>query len=231
MNRLALLTVAAAAGLSGCASPARYVEKTTDSGIVAIPAPTDSWPTYNRSAAQELIRKHVGPNFEIVSEGEAAVGTSTLNNQRVNTEQGNSSMNPLMPAQRQTVTNTSLTQNVTEWRIAYRKKTPASFVGTTGGMPGMPIGGSMPIGGGMPAGGNMPMGGGSSVGPAGGMGAPAIGTPTMSTPPGVQQTQYVPAAGMGLGAQPAPGVVPPVGPVGGPISPVGGGGHTTGWGP
>src|SRR5205814_1598984 len=54
MNRLALLTVAAAAGLSGCASPARYVEKTTDSGIVAIPAPTDSWPTYNRSAAQEL---------------------------------------------------------------------------------------------------------------------------------------------------------------------------------
>ena len=128
-------------------------------------------------------------------------------------------------------TNTSLTQNVSEWRIAYRKKTPASFVGTTGGMPGMPIGGSMPIGGGMPAGGSMPIGGGPSVGPAGGMGAPAIGTPTMSTPPGVQQTQYVPAAGMGLGAQPAPGVVPPVGPVGGPISPVGGGGHTTGWGP
>ena len=127
MNRLVLGVVALVAGLSGCASPARYIERTGDTGVVAIPANTDAFPTYNRSEAMALIQKHVGPNFEIVEEREVATGKRTLNDQQVNNEQTWNTSNPLLPANKQTVQNTTTTQDVTEWRIAYRKKVPNSF--------------------------------------------------------------------------------------------------------
>src|SRR5262245_56500841 len=123
MNRLVLGSVALVAALSGCASPARYVERTGDTGVIAIPANTDSFPSYNRSEAMALIHKHVGANFEILEEREVATGKRTLNDQQVNNEQTWNTSNPLLPANKQTVQNTTTTQDVTEWRIAYRKKT------------------------------------------------------------------------------------------------------------
>ena len=63
-----LVLAAVVAGLSGCASPARYVETQGDTGVVAIPSNSDVWPNYNRKAAMALIEKHVGPNYEIVEE-------------------------------------------------------------------------------------------------------------------------------------------------------------------
>jgi hypothetical protein len=127
MNRVLLGVAALVAGLSGCASPARYVERTGDSGVVAIPANTDSFPSYNRSEAMALIHKHVGSSFEIVEEREVATGKRTLNDQQVNNEQTWNTSNPLLPASKQSVQNTTTTQDVTEWRIAYRKKAPMSI--------------------------------------------------------------------------------------------------------
>lgn len=112
MTRFLVLGVVVVLGsLSGCASPARYVERTGDSGIVAIPANTDAWPSYNRREAMALIQKHVGGNFEIIEEREVPTGKRTLNDQQVNNGQSH-----------QTVQNTTTTQDVTEWRIAYRRK-------------------------------------------------------------------------------------------------------------
>ena len=126
MNRLVLGVAAIVAGLSGCASPARYVERSGETGVIAIPANTDSFPSYNRSEAMALIQKHIGSNFEIVEEREVATGKRTLNDQQVNNEQTWNTSNPLLPANKQTVQNTTTTQDMTEWRIAYRRKTTQS---------------------------------------------------------------------------------------------------------
>jgi hypothetical protein len=203
MNRLVLGVAALVAGLSGCASPARYIERTGDTGVVAIPSNTDAWPSYNRHEAMELIRKHVGPNYDIIEEREVATGKTTLNNQQVNNEQTWNSSNPFLPANRQTVNNTTTTHDVTEWRIAYRKRMIPG--------PQMPTGGSaLPIG----------MSPGVGTAPAGGV------------PPGgtaVQQPQYPhPATGTtpGTSMQPAGGAMPlapgaGVVPAVGPVAPVG----------
>jgi hypothetical protein len=156
MTRVTFGVLAVLAGLSGCASPAKYVSKDsqTASGVVAIPANTDTWPTYNRRAALALIEKHVGPNFEIIEEREVATGQRTTNNQQVN---GNQAFGE------------TTTQDVTEWRIAYRKKSgPPTGITPVGGM--QPV--RLPGGAGavQPAGGLVPsMAPGAGVIPAGGV--------------------------------------------------------------
>jgi hypothetical protein len=162
MNRLMWGLLLVICGSSGCASQARFIEQNADSGVVAIPSNTDSWPTYNRRAALALIEKHIGPHYEIVERREVATGTATTNNQNVNNEQTWNSSNPLLPANKQTVTTTTTTRDVTEWRIAYRRKAmPNSTVGanpTPGATPGLtPAGGVAPAGpGAQPAGGIVP---------------------------------------------------------------------------
>jgi hypothetical protein len=177
MNRLVLGVAALLAALSGCASPARFVERTPDSGVVAIPANTDVWPSYNRTEAMDLIRKHVGSNFEIVEEKEVPTGKTTVNNQQVNSD-------PTF--NRQTMNNTTTTQDMLEWRIAYRRK-PASNIGTW--MNGGQLGGAIPAGGAQPLG--------SAIQPLGGPLAP-VG-PGIVPPVG-------PAAGAGMGAGAGTGV-------------------------
>lgn len=118
---LGLVTLA-----GGCATPARYIEKKGDEGVVAIPANTDAWPSYNRRAAIELIQKHVGVNYEILDEREVVTGQSTHNNQQVNTEQTVNRTIPFLPAEKQTITNTTTQRDITEWRITYRRKAGAA---------------------------------------------------------------------------------------------------------
>jgi hypothetical protein len=79
MNRASVFVLlACAAATAGCASQARVVKlnKEEGSGTVAIPNNTDSWPFYNRTAAEDLIAKQVGPSYRIVSEGEFVKGKS-----------------------------------------------------------------------------------------------------------------------------------------------------------
>jgi hypothetical protein len=154
MNRLMIGVAALVAAVSGCATPARYVEKNPESGVVAIPANTDTFPTYYHTEAIDLIRRHVGSNFEIVEEREVPTGQMTVNNQHVNNDDMFKS---------QTVKNTTMTQEVKEWHIVYRKK--ASPVRGDG----MQLGAS---GGLAPAGGAAA--GGGSVKPADGI-VPPVG--------------------------------------------------------
>jgi hypothetical protein len=142
--------VLALAFAGGCASPAKYVEKRGDSGIVAIPANTDVWPSYNRRAALDLIQKHVGA-FEILEEREVVVGQSTHNNQQVNSEQTFNREIPFLPAEKQTISNTTTQRDITEWRIVYRRlDAPRSIggagnFGNSGAAPGLtPAGGLAP---------------------------------------------------------------------------------------
>jgi len=173
MNRLVFGVAALVAALSGCASPARYVERTGESGVVAIPANTDVFPSYNRSEAMALIQKHVGSNFEIVEEHEVATGKRTFNDQQVNNEQTWNTSNPLLPANKQSVQNTTTTQDVTEWRIAYRKKVPTSIGSAPRGSSVAPAGGTQAA---SPVGVNS-----AAVQPAGGI-VPPVG-PTSSVVP------------------------------------------------
>jgi hypothetical protein len=141
---IAVAVVGLVALAGGCASPARYIEKKGDEGVVAIPANTDTWPSHNRRAAIELIQKHVGVNYEILDEREVVTGQSTHNNQQVNTEQTVNRTIPFLPAEKQTITNTTTQHDLTEWRITYRRKASA-VPGINGGYP--PVGGLAPVGG------------------------------------------------------------------------------------
>jgi len=170
MTRVMLAAAAVVASLSGCASPARYVETQGDIGVVAIPSNSDVWPNYNRKAAVALIEKHVGPDYEIIEEREIATGQRTFNNQQVQNEQTWNMTNPLLPANKQTVQNTTTTHDVTEWRIAYRKRAgaPAGSMGAGVVQQTKYLPGSGAATGVKPAGGVVPsMAPGAAVTPAG----------------------------------------------------------------
>src|SRR5690606_31215537 len=108
---------------------ARYVEKQGDAGVIAIPNNTDHWPSHHRREAIALIQKHVGPDYEILEEREVVTGQATQNNQQVNTEQTANRRNPNLPGEKQTVTGTVTQSDITEWRIAYRRKArPEPFI-------------------------------------------------------------------------------------------------------
>lgn len=121
MTRMLLAVAAVTAGLSGCATPARDIswDPLSGTGVVAIPDNSNTFPTYYRNEALALIEKHVGPNYEIVEEREVPIGQTTLNNHHVNNE---------------SMLGITTTKNLTEYHIAYRKKTLPTTV--TPGLPG-----------------------------------------------------------------------------------------------
>ncbi len=149
MRRFLVLTAAVAVASSvGCAN-ARYVQKAGDEGVIAIPANSDVWPSFNRTNALRMIEEHVGPAYEIVEEREVKTGTATTNTQNTNVEQTVNSQVPFLPAQKQTTTTTTTAADSTEYQIHYRKR--------TGGMTGFPgTGAVVPTGGATPAGGVVP---------------------------------------------------------------------------
>ncbi len=102
---IAICAVGIVGLLSGCVS-ARYVERNPDSGIVAVADNTNQWPSYNRDKAMELIRNHVGPDFEIVKEEEVVTGKVTRNDQPVSQVPV---WNPIV-------------EDVTAWFIHYRRR-------------------------------------------------------------------------------------------------------------
>ena len=179
MNRLVLGLAALVAAASGCASPARYVERGSESGVVAVPTNTDAFPTYYYSEAMALIRKHVGTDFEIVDEREFKTGQQTFNDQKVNNEETWNTSNPFLPATRKTVQNTTTTKDVSEWRIAYRKKMRPAGTNASPGTGEVGRGGTTT--GVTPAGGPAPVN--TSVQPAGGI-VPPVGPTAPVAPAG-----------------------------------------------
>jgi hypothetical protein len=126
---VAVCAVLSLAALSGCTT-ARYVQKNTDSGIVAVSDSSNVWPTYNRDKAIELIVQHVGPDYEIVKEEETVTGQRTLNNQHVNQVPTRDPVIPFMTTTQTVVTESQTTEDVKAWFIHYRKK-GTSLAGAT----------------------------------------------------------------------------------------------------
>lgn len=112
-------------GSVGCASTsARSVFRDRDGGVVAVPDNTDAFPSYHRSEAMDLIREHVGKNFEIVKEEEYVLGPVVTNETHFSRRPILNWLLPWKLAESATTTNTSSTRNNTEYRIQYQR-TPA----------------------------------------------------------------------------------------------------------
>ena len=60
--------------VSGCAGP-RFVEVDRSGAVVAIPANTNTWPTYHRDKLDAMLRERFPNGYEIVSEEEVVTGS------------------------------------------------------------------------------------------------------------------------------------------------------------
>jgi hypothetical protein len=143
-----LVSLLGMAALTGCAN-ARYVQVDRDSGVVSMPANTNCWPTYYRDHAEALMRQKCPSGYEVVREEEEVVGQTAHTNTHTDTnpsptlnfggvqsdsnregknEHGSSSFAgiavPLGPTHENSRQTTNY-QNVTEWRIYYRAKSPS----------------------------------------------------------------------------------------------------------
>jgi hypothetical protein len=143
-NIVVLLAAVAATSMVGCAK-ARHVEVTQQGGVVAIPSNTNSWPSYYRNQAEELIRQKCPNGYEIVQEEELVTGKVAHTNSRTKTEraptldlgrfhndaeesEGSSTSLaglsvPLGKTREETNETTDYT-DMTEYRIYYRPKSP-----------------------------------------------------------------------------------------------------------
>ncbi len=119
MKRIPFLVFLLAAG---CATTtARPILRDRDGGVVAIPDNSDRFPDYNRSQAEDLIREHVGKNFEIVREEEYVIGPVTTSVTNFTKRPALGWLIPWRWNDRATTTSTSATRNQTEYRLQYRK--------------------------------------------------------------------------------------------------------------
>ncbi|HEY8504282.1 MAG TPA: hypothetical protein VIL46_06840 [Gemmataceae bacterium] len=114
--------VALLAAGAGCSS-ARHVVKEPTGGVVAIPSNSDFWPFYHRSQAEALMRRHLGPGgYEIVREEEVVTGAVTHHNGVANAHHVENEKKPGRGWTHESVSQTSHTQQTTEWHIHYRAK-------------------------------------------------------------------------------------------------------------
>lgn len=131
MKRGWFVVIAGVAGLTGCASPVKDVsfDPVSGTGVVAIPENTDVWPTYYRSQAMARIQSRVGPAFEIIEEQEVVVGQTTTNSRQIEGDGGGTTASG-----RKMIFDLTTTRDLTEYRIAFRRKAPVSV--TPPGTPG-----------------------------------------------------------------------------------------------
>lgn len=141
-----LIVMGCVTGSMGCAS-ARYVSKQGDSGVIAIPANTDTWPFHYRQEGESLIRQHVGADYEIVDEREVVTGSRVTNNQQTQSELVPNKRQPNAPGERTVTSGTVNSTNTTEWQIAYKRRTSGGAGAVTGNAPApaiLPTGGTQP---------------------------------------------------------------------------------------
>ena len=119
MRSIYLLGLLALLTITGCQS-ARYVLKTETDGVVAIPS-NSGWPNH-REKADELMDNHFPSGYVIEKEEEVVVGQVTQTHHSQSGNQHNKKKNKVF---RQSGHETTTTTDQTEWRISYRKATPA----------------------------------------------------------------------------------------------------------
>ena len=147
MNRILVAFVAAgAAHAAGCTS-ARYVQRGMDEGVVAVPDRSNSWPSFNNDKAINLIKEHVGPDYEIVEDYPSSTGPQPPRGNGLTPVKDPSTNNQMffMPNDtRPRALPTNDQAHGTEVHIRYRKKSvggasgwlpPATTMTTAAGLP------------------------------------------------------------------------------------------------
>ncbi len=198
MKRISFAALALLAGIPGCWTPAKVVQRPTDSVVIAIPENTDVWPTHYRAAAEALAKQELGTSYIKVDEKEVVVGANNA-------------------------TPTSSTGAATkQYRITYIKKPPQQIplggpLPTGVGARPLPSGAGLGAGV-QPAGGNVP----NAYQPGGMTGAgsmPMSGTMNASMGGGAMGTGSMGSGAMGTGSMGSGAMgnsaIPNVGPAGG----------------
>ena len=104
--------------LSGCVS-ARYVLKDSNSGVVAMPSNSNSWPSHHRDKAEALMREQFPNGYVIELEEEAVVGQQT--DFKEDRDGGSVKLGKFeIGTGKRSGTQTTVNQN--EWRIHYRRR-------------------------------------------------------------------------------------------------------------
>jgi len=101
-------------GTSGCLETARYVSLDANGGVVGIPGPTDHWPTYNRKAAEDLMKQKCPQGYVIDREQETPIGQSTTENSAGNHASLSSQVFGVGAESR-----TTETHPINEWQITF----------------------------------------------------------------------------------------------------------------
>jgi hypothetical protein len=188
MSRTALLGafVCVAAGLSGCAAPARVIKQDQNQVVVAVPDNTNVWPFYYQDAAKEEAAKHIsGP--VLMGSTQVKVGEQMTNTQDVTRRNLGGQENKPRTGEVVTSSNTTTVSDKFEYHLYFQSAAP--FRVSNGGTPGMspPIPGGSPV---VPAGGIPPRGA-----PAGAdLGQSPFGTPS---PSGATSLPTTPLTGPG----------------------------------
>lgn len=127
MNRMFLFAAATGvvAGLAGCSSSARFIERGTAGGVVAVPD------YKHRDDGIALIEREVGKrsgqDYVITEEGEVSTGTVTKTVQAHGTGSIFVRMFSWLTGEKENTTNVTTTGSTTEWRIQYvRPNLPGS---------------------------------------------------------------------------------------------------------
>jgi hypothetical protein len=114
--RLGVICSVLLLGLSGCCT-ARFVSVDGTSAVVAIPDDSNTWPTYNRQHAEELMQQKFPQGYVIDHEEEVVTGT--IEQTRTNTQtRGSPILAALKVAPIEEETNRSTAYiHQKEWRI------------------------------------------------------------------------------------------------------------------
>jgi hypothetical protein len=155
MSRTALLGafVCVAAGLSGCAAPARVIQQDKNMVVVAVPDNTNTWPFYYQDAAKEEAAKHISSPV-LMGSNQVKVGEQTTNTQDVTRRNLGGQDNKTRTGEVVTSSNTSTVSDKYEYHLYFQSAAPFRMNGTTPGM-SPPIPGGSPV---IPAGGIAPRG-------------------------------------------------------------------------
>ena len=115
-----LLILATLIALSTGCNSSRYVMRDGETGIVAIPANTSSWPFYHRTKAEELMAEHFPAGYEVVREEETVVGQTTSFNEQHNDR--HVEVHDGVEIGTASSTSSATTTDETEYRIFYRRR-------------------------------------------------------------------------------------------------------------
>jgi len=173
--------VAMAAGLSGCASPARVIKSDSMSVVVAVPDATNDWPFHYRDEAQKVAATHLSDPV-LVSTNRVKVGESVVSTQNTDRRDiGGRDKQPKFGEATSTTTTTAASDQY-EYHLEFQSKTGGrAQPPTPNGQPFNPNGQVLPVGGTQPP--PLPAVGGAARREGFDTRTPAVNPPAY-TPPG-----------------------------------------------